>query len=87
MFQVTRHVPFLVEVAGVGFPAIWTEVRIDGEAHTHLAILRAERLLFPRDGIGLGLEAEVRGLPLESVRAWLEQHGYRVVSGLESHPG
>lgn len=68
-----------VEKDGIQYATIWSEYLVDDQRKTKLTVLRTERLLLPRSGIGYGVQEESYGVELASLPAWLEKRGYHVV--------
>ena len=76
--QVVRQATVFVEKDGETFLAYWLQYRVGSKTKSMVAVMRPERLLLPRDGIGLGFKDSETDLTFEQMLRWLADKGYRV---------
>jgi hypothetical protein len=77
--QTVRQATVFVEKDGETYLAYWLQYRVSGKTKSMVAVMRPERLLLPRDGIGLGFKDSETDLTFEEMQRWLAGKGYRFV--------
>lgn len=77
--QVVRQASVFVEKDGETYLAYWLQYRVAGKTKSLVAVLEPERLLLPRDGIGIRFKDSETDLTFEEMQRWLVERGYQPV--------
>ena len=77
--KVVRQASVFVGRDGETYLAYWLQYRVAGKMKSMVAVLEPERLLLPRDGIGIRFKDSETDLTFEQMKAWLVEKGYRLM--------